>query len=242
MGDREAVCGDCGRVGAAAAGRCQDCGSDSLVWVAEGFVVAFPPGSRRCSGCGLSDRPLELRGWVRLVGLLVWQRERRLAAYVCRDCARRETTASLLVTSLLGWWSILGFLFFAPRATFHNWRACFTYPRWPGSWGALPAVELAEAAFKRTQLPLARLSPRERELVTGARLLYERLGARRDADIEELRGAFRARAKRVHPDTASASAEANEEMTRLNEAWQILSSERLRAAYDWLERDRVPDR
>jgi hypothetical protein len=239
MDGRDAVCEACGRVGSSAAGRCAACGSTSLARTADGFVVGFTAGMRRCPECGTAERPLELRGWVRLTSVLVWQRERRHAAYVCHACARRETARCLFYTAAFGWWSVFALLFLAPRATFHNWRAAYTYPRAPRRWGAQPATELLVPALRRSYSPLRQLVPSERDLVVGADALYERLGARPDADVEEIRRAFRARAKRVHPDTGRQDPSATEQMMLLNQAWEILSSSRLRAAYDWLERERV---
>jgi DnaJ domain len=52
--------------------------------------------------------------------------------------------------------------------------------------------------------------------------------------------AFRARCKEIHPDLQTDSTTATDDMIRLNNAWEILRSERMRAAYDWLQTERVP--
>jgi hypothetical protein len=57
---------------------------------------------------------------------------------------------------------------------------------------------------------------------------YEVLGVRRTASATEIRAAYRAAARRLHPDTGG-SADA---MQRLNVAWQVLRDPGRRAEYD----------
>ncbi len=90
-----------------------------------------------------------------------------------------------------------------------------------------------------TGSPLRFLTRTQQELVLGAAGLYELLGASAASSLDDLRGAFRGRCKQVHPDLQSASADATEEMIRLNNAWEILRSDQMRAAYDWLEAERA---
>jgi hypothetical protein len=52
---------------------------------------------------------------------------------------------SLTYTGLLGWWGVFGLFFWAPRATFQNWRAVWLPPRKPLKWGAVPVAAFAEA-------------------------------------------------------------------------------------------------
>lgn len=59
---------------------------------------------------------------------------------------------------------------------------------------------------------------------------YERLGVAPTASSEEIRAAYRAVARRLHPDTGSATGEA--EMAAVNEAWRVLSDPGRRALYD----------
>jgi hypothetical protein len=63
---------------------------------------------------------------------------------------------------------------------------------------------------------------------------YEVLGVRRTASATEIRAAYRAAARRLHPD-AGGSAEG---MQQLNVAWQVLRDPARRAAYDQAVRDR----
>jgi DnaJ-domain-containing protein 1 len=124
----------------------------------------------------------------------------------------------------------------------------WTVPLKPGAWGALDAAAFAasvhgerESAFAGVadevikESPLRFLTRTQQELVLGASDLYELLGASTNANLDELRAAFRARCKEIHPDLQSGSATATEDMIRLNNAWEILRSERTRNAYDWLE-------
>jgi molecular chaperone DnaJ len=59
---------------------------------------------------------------------------------------------------------------------------------------------------------------------------YEVLGIDGDASLDQIRAAFRRRARAAHPDTsASGSVDA---LTPINEAWRVLGDPALRHAYD----------
>lgn len=60
---------------------------------------------------------------------------------------------------------------------------------------------------------------------------YAVLGVSRTASIAEIRRAYRDRMRRVHPDSAIVGA-STAEVTRIAEAWNVLSSPVRRAAYD----------
>lgn len=139
------LCLACGRLDAAAAGMCAACGSADVAPVADGALVGFPAGHQACERCGALDRPLLFRGSIRLYAVILFARESRVAGYLCAECAARQTAASLAFTGLLGWWGFLSALLWAPRATYHNWRAVRRHPRRPLAWGALEAEAFAEA-------------------------------------------------------------------------------------------------
>jgi curved DNA-binding protein CbpA len=61
---------------------------------------------------------------------------------------------------------------------------------------------------------------------------YEVLGVAGTASIEQLRLAYRSRAREFHPDTPGAPADAQERMSQCNEAWAVLSDPDRRARYD----------
>jgi len=61
--------------------------------------------------------------------------------------------------------------------------------------------------------------------------LYEALGSSPDASHEQLQQAYRRAARRLHPDL-NPSAEADESMRALNDAWEILGSPERRRRYD----------
>lgn len=62
---------------------------------------------------------------------------------------------------------------------------------------------------------------------------YERLGIAPDASPQQLRQAFRALSKSVHPDTASLPPQQAEEAFRqLQQAYRVLADPESRAAYD----------
>lgn len=60
---------------------------------------------------------------------------------------------------------------------------------------------------------------------------YATLGLRREASSSQIRAAYRRLAKRYHPDLHT-DAQATEQMRRVNQAWEILSSPSRRAEYD----------
>jgi hypothetical protein len=245
------LCGVCATQRSSSSGSCSECGSDLLLEARGGYVVALAAGTVPCPSCGSTARPLAFRGWARVMGLLIWAREERTAAYVCQPCAEKQTTTTLFFNALLGWWSVPAWFFYGWRALFHNWRAVWTAPVNPGDWGAIDAEEFAramreerDAAFEAvahellTDSPLRFLTHVQQALVLGATGLYEVLDVSSASSVEELRAAYRTRCKQVHPDVQTASPEATEEMIRLNNAWEILRSESMRAAYDWLEEAR----
>jgi len=59
---------------------------------------------------------------------------------------------------------------------------------------------------------------------------YEALGVPRDATQEEIKKKFRELAKKTHPDKTKEDSE--EEMVKLNKAYEVLSDEELRGKYD----------
>jgi hypothetical protein len=250
------LCTDCGeRLEGDAGCGCRGAGERARVF--RGYVVAVPAGTLPCGRCGVSDRPLALRGWSRLLAFGIGVRERRRAGYVCADCANSETLKSLLLTALLGWWSLPSVLFYAPRATVQNWRAVWTHPANPGKWGAIAAADFRSTLFAATaeggagegvddriwDSPLRHLNRSQIQRVLAAEGLYELLGVHAGAGEREIRAAYRARCKEIHPDLhadAESSAEGNERMARLNDAWEILRTPELRAAYEWLQAQRAP--
>ena len=60
---------------------------------------------------------------------------------------------------------------------------------------------------------------------------YAVLGIPRDASAQEVQRAYRRLAKRYHPDLHP-DAQTSQQMRRVNEAWEILSSPARRARYD----------
>src|SRR4051812_10499410 len=63
--------------------------------------------------------------------------------------------------------------------------------------------------------------------------LYDELGVRPDATADELRHAYRRRARELHPDLRPGDGDrAAEAMTRLNSAWRVLSDPATRRRYD----------
>lgn len=140
----ESFCTACGWSGRSHIGACPECGSPALADLSSGALVGLPAGHSACTRCSRLDEPLIFRGSVRLASLIWIAREKRRAGYFCASCARKQTSGSLAYTGLLGWWGLLSVLLYAPRATYHNWRAVWRAPRKPLSWGALDASALGE--------------------------------------------------------------------------------------------------
>lgn len=248
MNETGYACGVCASVGESANGSCPECGATTLANVdANGYVVGFTPGSLPCPDCGRVDQPIQFRGWSRTFGFVVWVREQRRAAYLCPDCSRKETTINLLLTALFGWWSFPSFFFYGPRSTYHNWRAVSRPPSAPGDWGAIHVEEFLH--IRQTQMPevevpieespLRDLSESQRDLVLRSIGLYELLQVPAAAPRGEIHAAYRSRAKEFHPDMRDTSDhEVLQKMILINQAWEVLGTPNLRAAYDWLEANR----
>ncbi|XP_020253776.1 NAD(P)H-quinone oxidoreductase subunit T, chloroplastic [Asparagus officinalis] len=63
---------------------------------------------------------------------------------------------------------------------------------------------------------------------------YQFLGVSADADVEEIKAAYRKLSKEYHPDTTSLPLKtASEKFMQLREAYNVLSNENSRQFYDW---------
>lgn len=228
---------------------CPDCEFTGLAPVHRDAVVAFPPGVFACPKCGRLDAEIVFRGWTRLLSLVLWVREMRFGGYLCSDCARLSTAKNLAFTGVLGWWSLPSLFLYAPRATYHNWRAVWRAPRNPLAWGALSASEMSasiraghdSAASDEPWLeeelrssPFAALTNRQSAIVFAAEGLYETLQCDPSAHADDIRSAYVRQAKLLHPDMRPDDPSAADAMVRLNLAWEILREPKLRIAYDWL--------
>jgi hypothetical protein len=152
------------------------------------------------------------------------------------------------MNALLGWWSIGSIFFYGWRSLLINFRAVWATPGSPGNWGAISASDFLDFLFQGSadreatlddqtvrDSPLRFLTRSQMELVVSAEGLYETIGVPPSAGSDELRSAYHQRCKEAHPDIQSGSPTATAEMVRLNAAWEILRSQQMRDAYDWLQ-------
>ena len=100
MADRTFLCGLCASAREGPNGPCEHCGATIPLTVEQEHVVAFPPDSMPCAGCGATAEEVRFRGWTRIVGMILATRESRIGGYVCQPCAERQTTSSTLVARL----------------------------------------------------------------------------------------------------------------------------------------------
>ena len=61
---------------------------------------------------------------------------------------------------------------------------------------------------------------------------YQILGVDRNADAGTIKNAFRKLAKKYHPDVTANNPEAEKKFKDINEAYRILSDEKLKKEYD----------
>ena len=66
---------------------------------------------------------------------------------------------------------------------------------------------------------------------------YDILGVARDADGDSIKSAFRAKARKLHPDVSD-DPDAGKKFSELNEAYEVLSDPEKKAKYDRLGHER----
>lgn len=189
-----------------------------------------------CSHCG-DDAALRFRLYKRVVGCLIFDRVHYAAGYFCRDCRRRLVIRHLLLTGLLGWWGVIALYFRNPIAILVNLWAIFAPPFSPQDYGAVHAATLIDAAreWEEQTEPSPsstdpELTPAEITLITAGANYYDLLQVGPTATSEAVRTAHRALLKVHHPDVAGDAG--HEATVAINQAYEVIGNDRLRAAYD----------
>ena len=89
--------------------------------------------------------------------------------------------------------------------------------------GSRPAPRGPAVPFEATALE---------DMTMAKRDFYETLGISRGASAEEIKKAYRKKAKELHPDRNSDNPQAEAQFKELNEAYEVLKDEQKKAAYD----------
>ncbi|KAK9825476.1 hypothetical protein WJX81_008607 [Elliptochloris bilobata] len=106
------------------------------------------------------------------------------------------------------------------RAVFHRRVPAAPLHEWPTAWGSLPS---AGQRHRRNQ--------QQMHCAAAAPSPYEVLGVPRDADLKQIKRAFKQRALKLHPDVNKA-ADAKERFMECKVAYQTLSDAKQRMQYD----------
>ena len=209
---------------------CDGCGSRALCGVIGDAIVSFPPGTPY-QGCGSHDLPLVFRAWVRRTAFLIGSHELTPPG-ICHGCANRSDhdRACLDGAARL----VVNYLILVPRPESDLLQLGRRLPRpvTPLAWGAVHVADViddlrGDREYDATMAalhdsPFNALSDKQSELVYDAEGLYECLRVPWNATSGDLRRAYTARARAVHPDVRPSDRSANDEMIQLNRAWEIL--------------------
>lgn len=101
---------------------------------------------------------------------------------------------------------------------------------WIGGSNSQPTEEQLKAEADQKNF----LGDKFADLLNSSDSHYQFLGIRPDADLEEIKAAYRRLSKEYHPDTTSLPLKtASEKFMRLREIYDVLSGEESRRFYDW---------
>ncbi len=206
-----------------------------------GALVAIPAyADLPCQRCLERGRELKFRRYRRVIAFLFGASLQDIQGYFCASCRRRLFVARQLTTLVTGWWGLLSSLLYNPFAILLNFWALFRPPLSAQALGAISLDDLRAAADEASDLtqlyeslPLwvQDLSEEELDLIFADINYYQVLDLAPSASEPEVKAAFRAQAKRFHPDLGSPEASSNQ-MAIINDAYRVLSDPRTRYAYD----------
>jgi DnaJ domain len=206
----------------------------------DGFVTRIPHESGMpCQACLSLNGELRFRYFKHVIGMILADRIAGVAGYFCPSCVKGQFARQMSLTLVLGWWGILAAFFRNPLAILTNVWGLFAAPLNAGDYGAIHVNALRASAAQDIadveEVPdwLA-LSQSELEMVLSRTDYYAALRVSSSATSEEIKSAWRASVKRLHPDSAdnTVSAGSDEHLLEVNNAYQVLRDPRLREAYD----------
>jgi hypothetical protein len=224
---------------------CPRCGDSAFAAVTKnGDLVSVPAeAGMPCQSCLETERDLKLRYYRRVLGLLIMDRIWAEAGYFCSACRRKHLAENMAFTLVLGWWGLIAAIVRNPYAIFVNLWALVRPPFGAAELGAMNAHEIRAAAAREEQreqrlsdvymrMPgwMETLTEEEITRVLSNMDYYALLGVGRSASHREIKAAWREQVKVHHPDRAGATG--HERIVAINDAWSVLSDERLRYAYD----------
>jgi hypothetical protein len=192
-----------------------------------------------CQGCFEAGRPLKLRYYRHVVGMVFADRIHGTAGYFCVSCRRRQFGKHIGLTLLLGWWGLIALWFRNPYAIVTNLWALFAPPFGAGRLGAINVNEIRADAREQQRLAdvymsmpswFEHIDEDEIELILSERDDYATLQVQRTASHHDIKAAWREQVKLHHLDTSGAAS--HERMVEINDAYTVLGDERLRHAYD----------
>jgi hypothetical protein len=220
---------------------CPSCGAEARAKLSRNNVLLEIPAAAGmpCQRCMQPGHHLRFRRFRRVISLIFFASLQDIAGYFCPRCRLKTFLARQGTTLVTGWWGLFALFVYNPFAILLNFYGLLAAPLGARELGAadlddVRAAAAEEEAFAElyASLPtwLTSLSESELELISAKTDYYTALGIAPDATEVEIKGAYRAQAKRHHPDAGPDGGSGR--MAAINAAYEVLGDQRLRYAYD----------